>query len=388
MRPRSCSWSSTDSAACPSNPAAQPSSRPRDTPNLDRLAAEGVLGLQEPVGAGITPGSGPGHLALFGYDPLRYQIGRGALEATGIGFELRPGDVAARGNFCTVDADGTVSDRRAGRIPTEAARELCEELRRIELPGVELFVEAVEEHRFLLVLRGEGLSDGIEDTDPGEPGSPPRDVTAERPEAEATADLVRRFVDEARARLADREPANMVLLRGFARRPDWPPFPDVFGLRSIALAHYPMYRGVAGLLGMASREVDGSLDALFGAVEAAWPDHDFLFAHVKGTDKAGEDGDFDRKVGVIEAVDERVPRMMELAPDVVVVTGDHSTPAALRSHSWHPVPVLLWSRTCRPDAADRFGERWCRSGGLGLRRGRELMPLALAHAGRLAKFGA
>ena len=358
------------------------------TPNLDRLAAGGITGLHEPVGPGITPGSGPGHLSLFGYDPLRYRIGRGVLEALGIGFDLRADDLAARGNFCTVDDEGIVTDRRAGRISTEKAVELCAELREIRLPGVELFVEPVKEHRFMLALRGEGLAEGVADTDPEETGRAPLEVRAERPEAERAADLVQTFVREARNRLADHHPANMVLLRGFAKRPDWPRFPELFGLRAAALAQYPMYRGVARLVGMDAPEVGATHEDLFDALEAAWSAHDFVFAHVKATDKAGEDGDFERKVAVIEEIDGFIPRIEALAPAVILVTGDHSTPAALRSHSWHPVPVLLWSGTCRPDAVSRFGERWCREGALGLRRAHDLMTLAMAHAHRLMKFGA
>jgi 2,3-bisphosphoglycerate-independent phosphoglycerate mutase len=358
------------------------------TPNFDRLAAEGVVGLHQPVGPGIAPGSGPGHIGLFGYDAVRYQIGRGVLEALGVDFELEPDDLAGRGNFCTVDAAGNISDRRAGRIATEKCRELTRKLSTIELPGAQSFVEPVKEHRFLLVLRGAGLAEGVADTDPGQLGVPALEARAERPAAEAAAALVRRFVEEARRRLRGDAPANMVLLRGFAKRPDWPRFPDVFGLHPVAVAQYPMYRGVAKLVGMDTREAGATTEELFAALERAWPAYDFAFVHVKAPDKAGEDGDFDRKVAVIEEIDRHVPRLMALQPDVVLVTGDHSTPAALKSHSWHPVPVLLWSRTCRPDGVERFGERWCRQGGLGLCRSEDLMPLALAHAGRLAKFGA
>lgn len=359
-----------------------------ETPNLDRLAAEGIVGLHQPVGAGITPGSGPGHIGLFGYDAIRYQIGRGVLEALGIDFELQPNDLAARGNFCSVDGEGRITDRRAGRIKTELCAELCAELRRIELPGVELFVERVREHRFLLVMRGEGLADGIADTDPGHTGVPPLDVAATDPRADAAAALAGRFVDEARGRLAGRDPANMITLRGFAKKPDWPLFPETFGLRSVAVAQYPMYRGVAKLVGMDAVDVGPSRDDLFTTLARVWPAYDFAFVHVKDPDKAGEDGDFDRKVAVIEEVDGYIPRIVDLGPDVVLVTGDHSTPAALRSHSWHPVPFLLRATTCRRDEADRFGEKWCRGGEGGLCRSEDLMPLALAHAGRLAKFGA
>ncbi len=358
------------------------------TPNMDRLAAEGIVGLHQPVAAGITPGSGPGHIGLFGYDALQYQIGRGVLEALGIGFHLQADDLAARGNFCTIDADGNITDRRAGRIPTEICEELCSELRQIQIPGVEVIVEAVREHRFLMVLRGEGLVENVAETDPGHLGSPPLAPAAESPEASETAAIVQRFVDEARSRLAGREPANMVLLRGYAKLPDWPMFPDVFGLRSVAVAQYPMYRGVAKLVGMDTVDVGPTREDLFATLERVWPDYDFAFVHVKDTDKAGEDGDFDRRVSVLEEIDTYIPRIVDLEPDVILITGDHSTPAALRTHSWHPVPFLLRSATCRRDPAEKFGERWCLGGGGGQCRSDELMPLALAHAERLAKFGA
>jgi 2,3-bisphosphoglycerate-independent phosphoglycerate mutase len=358
------------------------------TPNMDQLASEGIVGLHQPVAPGITPGSGPGHIGLFGYDALEYQIGRGVLEALGIGFDLQGDDLAARGNFCTIDSDGNITDRRAGRIPTEVCSELCSELQQIQIPGVEIVVEAVREHRFLLVLRGSGLAEGVAETDPGHLGSPPLEPVAQRAEAEKTAAVVQRFIDEARIRLAGHDPANMVTLRGFAKLPDWPMFPDVFGLRSVAVAQYPMYRGVAKLVGMDAVDVGPSKEDLFSALERAWPDYDFSFVHVKDTDKAGEDGDFDGKVSVLEEIDTYIPRIVELNPDVILITGDHSTPAALRSHSWHPVPFLLRSPTCRRDGVERFGERWCLGGGGGLCRSDDLMPLALAHAERLAKFGA
>ena len=358
------------------------------TPNLDALAARGMCGLHVPIGPGITPGSGPAHLALFGYDPVAYQIGRGVLEALGVDFELLPQDLAARGNFCTVDADGNITDRRAGRIPTEVGAEACALLHQIELPGVELFVQPVKEYRFLLVLRGEGLVEGLTETDPQQVGVPPLPVEAERPEAEATAALVNRFVGQARQKLAGNEPANMILLRGFAKRPDWPLFPEVFGLRAGALAVYPMYRGVAKLVGMEGIPTGPEIPDEFDALAAHWDEYDFFFVHIKKTDSAGEDGNFERKVAIIEEVDAHIPRLMALHPDVVVVTGDHSTPALLRSHSWHPVPVLLYSPHCRADSVQSFSERACVTGGLGQIPATDLMPLAMANALRLTKFGA
>jgi 2,3-bisphosphoglycerate-independent phosphoglycerate mutase len=359
------------------------------TPNLDGLAARGTCGLQLPIASGITPGSGPAHLGLFGYDPTRYIVGRGVLSALGIGFDLQQQDVAARGNFCTVDEDGLVTDRRAGRIPTEVGAELCEKLDAIELPGVEIFVRPVKEYRFLLVMRGEGLSGELEDTDPQQVGKPVLEPEVKSADARKAAELVSRFQQEARRVLADQERANGLLLRGFAQRPGWPTFGDVFGVRPAAIAAYPMYRGVARLLGMEVVPTGSEPEDEFVTLKERWNDFDFFYLHVKPTDSAGEDGDFERKKSVIERTDGLLPQLLDLDPDVVVVTGDHSTPSAMKSHSWHPVPVLLWSRRCRPDGVQRFGERDCLAGGLGPRiRATELMPLAMANAGKLEKFGA
>lgn len=360
-----------------------------NTPHLDALATQGICGLQQLVGSGITPGSGPGHLALFGYDPVKYQVGRGVLSALGIGFELESKDVAARGNFCTIDENGYVTDRRAGRISTEKNNELCELLRKIELPGVDVFVETVKEHRLLLVLRGEGLSGEIIDTDPQEIGKKPLPPKTLSSEAEHTANLVKQFIDQTREILADQRPANMVLLRGIGKKPDWPSMVNVFGLKSAAIAAYPMYRGLAKLLGMDILETGTTIKDEFSTLENNWDDFDFFYLHVKKSDSAGEDGDFDRKASVIEEVDKEIPRLLDLNPDVIMATGDHSTPSLIKVHSWHPVPVLLWSKHCRVDKVDRFGERACMTGGLGPRfPAVDLMPLALANAQRLEKFGA
>jgi 2,3-bisphosphoglycerate-independent phosphoglycerate mutase len=328
-------------------------------------------------------------LALFGYDPIKYQVGRGVLSALGIDFDLKLNDVSARGNFCTLDDDGRVADRRAGRIPTEKNEELCTLLRQVRLPGAEIFVETVKEYRLLLVLRGDGLSGELSDTDPQETGEEllePKPLSAE---AERTAGLVQEFVDQARQVLADHHPANMILLRGFSQLPDWPSFETVFGLRAAAIAAYPMYRGVAKLVGMDILPTGVAVGEELETLEAHWKDYDYFFFHVKPIDSAGEDGDFDRKVRLIEEVDAVVPRLLALEPDVLLVTGDHSTPSLLKYHSWHPVPMLLWSRYCRTDGVDRFGERACMAGGLGPRISAvDLMPLALANALRLEKFGA
>jgi 2,3-bisphosphoglycerate-independent phosphoglycerate mutase len=342
-----------------------------------------------PIAPGITPGSGPGHLALFGYDALEHEIGRGVLEALGIGFDLQPDDLAARGNFCSLDPEtGVITDRRAGRIPTEVGAQLCEKLRRIRLPGVETFVEPVKEYRFMLVLRGGGLYDGLTETDPQQVGVPPLPVEPLRPEAAGTAELLNRWMAEAFKILADEHPANGCNLRGIAKDPGLPQMPDIYKLRCGAIATYPMYRGVAKLAGMEVLPTGEDIEAEVETLRQHWADYDFFFFHVKKTDSRGEDGDFHAKAKVIEHFDAVLPDILALEPDVVIVSGDHSTPAVWKAHSWHELPVLLWSKYIRPDAVNEFGERPCMHGGLGHIHHPDLLPLAMAYAGRLAKFGA
>ena len=358
------------------------------TPNLDALAARSICGMGMPVAPGVTPGSGPGHLSLFGYDPLEYEIGRGVLEALGIGFDLQPDDLAARGNFCSLDAQGLITDRRAGRIPTEIGARLCEKLRQIQLPGIETFVDPVKEYRFMLVLRGEGLFDGLTETDPQQVGKPPLPVEPLRPEAASTAELLNRWMAEARKILADEHPANGCNLRGIAKDPGLPRLSDIYKLRCGAIATYPMYRGVAKLAGMEVLPTGETIEEEVETLKQYWSDYDFFFFHVKKTDSRGEDGDFEGKVKVIEHLDEVMPDILALEPDEVVITGDHSTPAVWKSHSWHELPVLLWSTHVRPDSVTQYGERPCIAGGLGHIHNTDLIPLAMANAGRLAKFGA
>lgn len=358
------------------------------TPHFDRLARDGLCGLSLPIGQGITPGSGPSHLALFGYDPLRHEIGRGVLEALGIGFDLGSDDVAARGNFCTVDADGLIIDRRAGRISTEKCRELVSRLRKITLPDVHVFVEPVEDYRFALILRARGLSGAVTETDPQQIGKAPLPVEPLSPDAEPTAHLLNLWIEQAADILAGEEKANMVTLRGIARNPGLPPMPEIYGLRCAAIATYPMYRGVSKLVGMDVLEAGHSIEEEISALKSHWHEYDFFYFHIKKTDSAGEDGDFEGKVSLIEKVDAMMPEILSLKPDVILVTGDHSTPAVMKSHSWHPVPFLLWSDRCRPDAAQHFGERDCAGGSLGQFPAKEIMSLAMANAGRLSKYGA
>ncbi len=358
------------------------------TPNLDQLAARSICGLHDPISPGITPGSGPAHLALFGYDPLVYDIGRGVLETLGIDFDLQESDLAARGNFCTVDQKGMVVDRRAGRIPTDKSTELCQLLSELNIDGVQLFVNLVKEHRFSVVFRGDGLSAELTESDPQQVGLAPKAIKALSPEAEETAGIVNEFVEKAKVALAKSHPANMMLMRGFSKYPNLPKMSEVFRLNPAAIATYPMYRGLAKLVGMKTLATGEDIEAEFDTLRQHYDEHDFFYLHVKKTDSAGEDGNFEAKVKAIEEVDTHLPQLLSLAPDVVIITGDHSTPALLGGHSWHPVPVLLYSRWCRLDGLNEFSERACRSGSLGRLPAVELMPLAMAYAQKLNKFGA
>jgi 2,3-bisphosphoglycerate-independent phosphoglycerate mutase len=360
------------------------------TPTMDRLARDGCLGLSVPVALGVSPGSGPAHLALFGYDPVRFDIGRGVLEAFGIGVPVGAADVAARGNFCTVDADGNISDRRAGRIQSEAAEPIVRRLAQIRVPGVEVEVRHVKEYRFVVVFRGEKLSPEVEETDPQRVGFPPLPAQARIPLAERTADAVNNWVEQARKLLANEPLANCLTLRGFSGDPSLPKYRDVYKLRAACVAVYPMYKGVSQLVGMDVQEFRGDRpEDEFAQVKKVWDDYDFFFVHVKATDSRGEDGDFDGKVRVIESVDAALPALLDLRPDVVVITGDHSTPARLKTHTWHPVPTLIWApATHLVDPCTEFGERACAMGGLGRFPATDIMPLAMGHAMRLERYGA
>lgn len=363
-------------------------------PNLDRLAAEGTTGLSVPIRVGIEPGSGPAHMSLFSYDPVKYEIGRGVLEALGIGFDLQPDDLAARGNFATADANGLITDRRAGRIGTDECIRLAAKLQAATgdlFPEHEVIVKPVKEHRFVFVLRGPGLGGELSETDPLVTGKAPLPVMdASRTAAgKQTADLVNQWVEAARKALADEPKANSLNLRGLAKDPGLPRFPQIYGMAATALAVYPMYKGVARLVGMDVTDFPGERpEHQIDALEKVWDAYDFFFIHIKKTDSYGEDGNFDAKVHEIEAVDAVIPRIMALNPGALIVTGDHSTPAKLKSHSWHPVPTLLWSPNAMPDGTTTFGERACMGGGLGTFHATNLLPLAMAHAGRLGRFGA
>jgi 2,3-bisphosphoglycerate-independent phosphoglycerate mutase len=361
-----------------------------DTPNLDRLAQRSALGLQRPVGYGITPGSGPGHLSLFGYDPLKHAIGRGVLSALGVGFDVKAGDIAIRLNFATIDAAGIILDRRAGRPSDAENRRLVEKLQQhVSSPGgVQVFFAAEKEHRAVLVLRGRQLSALLADTDPQVEGVAPLPVQALSDEAAETAALLQSVLDSAFAVLADEPAANAILARGIDAYHPFPSFEERYRLKARAIAKYPMYRGVARLVGMHGARVPDTDAEAIDVLAEDFAEYDFHFVHFKAMDSRGEDGDFAAKAGAIAAVDALIPRVEALEPDVLMVTGDHSTPARMLAHSWHAVPVMITSPWCRPDRDATFGERSCQRGELGMVPGPELMTLALAHAQRLAKYGA
>jgi len=359
------------------------------TPNLDRLAAGGSVGFLDPVGPGITPGSGPAHLALFGYDPVEYQLGRGALSAAGLEYEIKPGDVAARGNLATLGDDGRVVDRRAGRLPDAEAVEVVKKLsENVAIDGVEVTIAHEAQHRVLVIFRGPDLSAALSDTDPQSTGVPPSHPMAHTRFAERTAEVVAEFDRQVRELLADHPRANAILLRGFDSHRDLPSMHERYGVRSAAAAIYPMYRGIGRLVGMQVLPTPATLDDELQLLRDHWDSFDYFFFHHKPADSAGEDGDFESKVAAIEALDGAVPELVAMEPDVLVVTGDHATPSQMAAHSWHPVPVLMSGRLAGRDHVDRFGERWCREGALGRRPATELMPIMLAAAGRLAKYGA
>ena len=360
------------------------------TPNLDQLARNSICGLVDPLGPGLTPGSGPAHLSLFGYDPFIYQIGRGVLASLGVMFDLKPADVAFRINFATKDEKGIIIDRRAGRLPTEENQRLCELLNKIKLGGVELFVRTVKEHRAVAILRGKDLSGDLLDSDPQKTGLPPRAVEphTDSSASKYTAKLANEFISRANELLKDKHPANTVLLRGFAKYEKLPSMQEIYKLNPAAIANYPMYKGVAKLVGMEILKTGDTIDSEFEILKENYSSFDFFYIHIKKTDSYGEDGDFEHKVKIIEEVDQQIPKLLKLHPEVIIVTGDHSTPALLKSHSWHPVPTLLYSKYCRADEVDSFSEKACIRGGLGIIHSTNLLPLALGNALKLEKYGA
>jgi len=360
------------------------------TPNLDNLASRSICGLTDAIGYGITPGSGPSHLALFGYDPLKYIIGRGVLEALGIGVELTPKDMAARGNFATLDNRGIIVDRRAGRISTEKNREICALLeKKIEkIKGVKVFIRPGKEHRFVVIFRGDGLNGPLSDADPQKNGEKAKPSRALSVRAKKAGEVANSFIKKASEVLKGQYPANTVLLRGISKVPRIPSMVELFNLSPAAIATYPMYKGLARLVGMEVLQTGESIGDEVRTLRENFGKFDFFYLHVKQTDSYGEDGNFEKKVRMIEEVDKFIPEILDLEFDVIVVTSDHSTPSLLKSHSWHPNPFLLWSKFIRVDEVNRFTERECNKGGLGRFAAVNAMPLMLANALKLEKFGA
>lgn len=363
------------------------------TPNLDSLAKRSACGLHIPVAYGITPGSGPGHLGIFGYDPIEFQIGRGILEALGLGLEVRKTDVALRCNYATIK-DGLIVDRRAGRIPTEKNKELTERLQKEinKIDDAELIFAPGMEHRFALIIRfSEPLEDDsafIPDTDPQKEGRPPLKPIPLSKNAERVSNIITKFIELAQQILKDEIKANYILTRGISVMPHIPSFEESFGLKALAIATYPMYRGLARLVGMDTPPLEGSVEDEIKFLKEKYNDYDFFFMHVKKIDSYGEDGNFKEKVKRIEEFDSLLPLILELNPDVLVITGDHSTPALMKGHSWHPVPVLISSPYVLGGTSSRFTERECLKGELGIFQSIYIIPIALANSLRLKKFGA
>jgi len=359
------------------------------TPNLDKLARAGALGLHDPIAPGITPGSGPAHFGLFGYDPVKWDMGRGVLETLGIGFDLTKGDVAVRTNFCTLDDKGLITDRRAGRIPTTECARLSEILdKKIKVPGVKTFFKPVRDYRGAIVLRAKGLGAKVDDTDPQVIGAKPLPAEGKDAPSRKTAKLLNDIVKQAQRVLKNERPANGLLLRGISTYVPFPSFKEVYNLRAACIAVYPMYRGACKIAGMDLIGNPESLDEELALLKKAWKDHDFFFFHYKYTDSKGEDGNVKGKVAEVEKFDKAVPKILKLKPDVLIITGDHSTPTQLKSHSWHPVPLMMVASALRADSGKKFGETECLSGSLGRISSTSIMPLAMAHAGKLLKLGA
>ncbi len=359
-------------------------------PNLDRLASKSVCGLMDPISYGITPGSGPSHLALFGYDPFRYEIGRGVMEALGIGLKLAKDDLAVRGNFATIDEEGIIIDRRAGRISTEKNREICQFLQKEikEFEGVRISIHPGKEHRFVILFQGEGLKDDLTDADPQKDGLKAKGTEGLSQEARRTAEIVNGYIRRSTEVLKPFYPANTILLRGFSKIPNIPKMADRFKLRPAAIATYPMYRGLARLVGMEVLETGETIQDEVATLKKYFDQHDFFYLHFKKPDTAGEDGNFKAKVKALEEIDRIFPSILRLKPDVLVITGDHATPSLLKSHSWHPNPILLYSKYIRPDGIRRFTEKHCQRGELGRFPAVDVIPLMLANGLKLKKFGA
>ncbi|MDH5186198.1 MAG: 2,3-bisphosphoglycerate-independent phosphoglycerate mutase [candidate division WOR-3 bacterium] len=359
------------------------------TQNLNNLAKKSSLGLSMPIGPGITPGSAPAHLALFGYDPIETQIGRGLLEVLGVGLDVTPKDLCVRANFATIDKNGYITDRRAGRISTEENKRICANLIKAikQIEDVEVIIRSGKEHRFAIMFRSEGLGAELTDSDPLHEGKKPIEISALSPRSSKSAKIINIFLNWAKNVVYEEPKANYILLRGFAKYPEIESMATRYKIKPACVATYPMYKGIAKLVGMEVLPTGDTWDDEIETVHEHKSDFDFFYLHFKEVDKMGEDGNFEGKVKLLEELDKKIPKILNLNFDVLCITGDHSTPAVLKSHSWHPNPLLIYSAFCRASGIKEFSETACAKGGLGVFPATAVMTLLLAHALKLKKFG-
>ena len=383
------------------------------TPNMDRLASEGLVGLIDIISPGVRPGSDVAHLSLFGYDPYRYYTGRGGFEAAGAGLDLKLGDVALRCNYATVDDRLVIQDRRAGRI-REGGEELAEALNsiRLEADGVKLEFHHTVEHRGVLVLRSEGrkLSRLVSDTDPHEIGVKVLEAKPleDSEEAKFTAKLINEFTWRSYEVLKDHPvnvervrsglpPANIILSRGAGTLPHVEPLGKLYNARFAAIAAVALVRGICRVVGMDLIDVPGATGGLDtdysakgkAAVEAL-QSYDLVVVHVKAADVAGHDGKFDVKTEVIERIDHMIGEVMEsldLDSTYIALTADHATPVSVGDHMGDPVPFLLHGPGLFPSGVEKFCERTASKGNASRIKGSDLIPLLMNYMGRSEKFG-
>ena len=355
-------------------------------PNLDKLTQESTTGIATPIQPGITPGSGPGHMSLFGYNPIKYVIGRGVLEAIGSGIKLSKKDIAVRGNFCTIDNQGVITDRRAGRISDSDASKLIQSLSQIKVDGAHITIKHLKNHRFVLVLSGSDLNTDITPTDPLLNNLPINQASSNSPQSRKTATIINKFTQLSLDILKNETLANGIILRGFSQNLSVPKISDVYHINPIGISLYPAYRGIATMLGMKVTNQGVDFSDLIKIVRNNFNDFNFFYLHYKDTDSAGEDGDFDKKVFSLEKLDTFIPELRSIGFDVFTITGDHSTPSILSSHSWHPVPILINSNIPTSDESIHFTELECKNGDIGRIHATDIMPLTLAYAKKLIKF--
>ncbi|MCK4443355.1 MAG: 2,3-bisphosphoglycerate-independent phosphoglycerate mutase [Thermoplasmata archaeon] len=377
-----------------------------NTPNMDWFAKNGMCGQMDPIAPGVRPGSDTSHLAILGYNPHEVYTGRGPFEAAGVGLPMEHGDIAFRCNFGTIDADGTVRDRRAGRI-RKGTSEIARDLDGMPIEGVKVIFKEATEHRAVLILRGDGLSPKVTDVDPHAVGVKYHECEALEPEAGRTAEIVNEFVERSREILADHEvnkkrlkegdfPANIILPRGSGVFPHLDSLEERFGIRSAAICGVTLIKGICRVAGMKILDVDGATGGLDtdmiakgkAAIEAL-ESYDFVFLNVKAPDICGHDGDPEGKVKVAERLDMMMSFIRkELRNDVIMaVTSDHSTPVSVRDHAGDSVPLIVYGKDIRVDEVSSYDEISVTKGILGRIRGSDLIHILLDQSGRAEKFG-